>query len=195
MPVTDAPATEATPTADAADQPTQYQPYQPYQGYTYVKPRNPRKGGPILFWFTLALIAAGVGTLGIIDVSGTVGARRGLPRARAGPHRRDAAPRRLLGPGRRADLPRPRCRPWRRWAPPRADNFEGDKVTYVPTSSAQVRQLLRHGRRRADPRPVRVDDIEGLDGDDLEIDGGDRRDRGDRPRRHGRQRRRQRRSR
>jgi hypothetical protein len=33
-------------------------------------PRNPRKRGPILFWFTLALAALAVGVVGIIDVSG-----------------------------------------------------------------------------------------------------------------------------
>ncbi|WP_297738787.1 PspC domain-containing protein [Nocardioides sp.] len=77
--------TTTTPTA-APEQPiwdsqtaavprSHYQPYQqPYQTYdraSYSRPRNPRKKGPILFWFTLALIATGVGTLGIIDVSGT----------------------------------------------------------------------------------------------------------------------------
>jgi hypothetical protein len=33
-------------------------------------PRNPRKRGPILFWFTLALIAVGLGVLGILDLAG-----------------------------------------------------------------------------------------------------------------------------
>ncbi len=42
-----------------------------YSQPIYARPRNPRKRGPILFWFTLALIATGIGTLGIIDVSGT----------------------------------------------------------------------------------------------------------------------------
>jgi hypothetical protein len=31
---------------------------------------NPRKRGPILFWFTLALIALAEGTLGILDLAG-----------------------------------------------------------------------------------------------------------------------------
>lgn len=39
--------------------------------YHYARPRNPRRRGPLLFWFTLALIATGVGTLGVIDVAGT----------------------------------------------------------------------------------------------------------------------------
>ena len=33
-------------------------------------PRNPRKRGPILFWFTLALAALGIGVLGILDLAG-----------------------------------------------------------------------------------------------------------------------------
>ena len=54
--------------------PTQYQ-YQPpggaWQPTPPVRPGNPRKRGPILFWFTMALAALGVGILGIVDVSGT----------------------------------------------------------------------------------------------------------------------------
>jgi phage shock protein PspC (stress-responsive transcriptional regulator)/xanthosine utilization system XapX-like protein len=35
-----------------------------------VRPRDPRRRGPVLFWFTLALIALGVGILGTVDVAG-----------------------------------------------------------------------------------------------------------------------------
>jgi phage shock protein PspC (stress-responsive transcriptional regulator) len=34
------------------------------------RPRNPRKRGPILFWFTMALSALGIGVLGILDLAG-----------------------------------------------------------------------------------------------------------------------------
>ncbi len=38
---------------------------------TYVpRPRNPRRRGPILFWFTMALAVLGVGVLGILDLAG-----------------------------------------------------------------------------------------------------------------------------
>ena len=38
---------------------------------TYLpRPRNPRRRGPILFWFTMALAALGVGVLGILDLAG-----------------------------------------------------------------------------------------------------------------------------
>lgn len=33
-------------------------------------PRNPRKRGPVLFWFTLVLAALGVGVLGTLDLAG-----------------------------------------------------------------------------------------------------------------------------
>ncbi|MEO6511319.1 MAG: PspC domain-containing protein [Nocardioides sp.] len=38
--------------------------------YVSPAPRNPRKRGPKLFWFTMALAALAVGVVGIIDVSG-----------------------------------------------------------------------------------------------------------------------------
>ncbi len=38
---------------------------------TYLpRPRNPRRRGPILFWFSMALAALGVGVLGILDLAG-----------------------------------------------------------------------------------------------------------------------------
>jgi len=38
--------------------------------YASYPPVNPRKRGPILFWFTVALIALAEGVLGIVDVAG-----------------------------------------------------------------------------------------------------------------------------
>lgn len=35
-----------------------------------TRPRDPRKRGPILFWFTLALIALALGVLGTVDLAG-----------------------------------------------------------------------------------------------------------------------------
>jgi phage shock protein PspC (stress-responsive transcriptional regulator) len=46
---------------------------QPGTPVTYARlerPRNPRKRGPILFWFTLALIALAEGVLGVVDAAG-----------------------------------------------------------------------------------------------------------------------------
>jgi phage shock protein PspC (stress-responsive transcriptional regulator) len=50
--------------------PTSYQPYGPQQYQPPVRFRSPRKRGPILFWFTLALIALAEGVLGIVDLAG-----------------------------------------------------------------------------------------------------------------------------
>ena len=43
------------------------------------RPRNPRRRGPILFWFTLALSALGIGVLGIVDVAGVTVAESAYP--------------------------------------------------------------------------------------------------------------------
>ena len=51
-----------------------------YQGPSgYAPPRNPRRRGPVLFWFTLALIALAIGILGIVDVAGVAVADSAYP--------------------------------------------------------------------------------------------------------------------
>lgn len=45
-------------------------PEQPPTTAPPLRPRNPRKRGPILFWYTLALIGIGVGILGVFDLAG-----------------------------------------------------------------------------------------------------------------------------
>jgi phage shock protein PspC (stress-responsive transcriptional regulator) len=57
-----APAAQATTTQPA------FRP--PVYATVPIRPRNPRKRGPILFWFTLALIALAEGVLGIADLAG-----------------------------------------------------------------------------------------------------------------------------
>jgi phage shock protein PspC (stress-responsive transcriptional regulator) len=46
------------------------QPGHPVYAPLPVPPRNPRRRGPVLFWFTLALIAVAVGLLGTVDLAG-----------------------------------------------------------------------------------------------------------------------------
>ncbi len=62
-----APAEPPAPTAPSAPLPAA-----PTYATQYVRPepRNPRKRGPKLFWFTMALAMLAVGVVGIIDVSG-----------------------------------------------------------------------------------------------------------------------------
>lgn len=46
------------------------EPGQPAPAYVAPRPRDPRKRGPVLFWFTLLLIAVAEGVLGIFDAAG-----------------------------------------------------------------------------------------------------------------------------
>jgi phage shock protein PspC (stress-responsive transcriptional regulator) len=63
------PAAPANPYAAPAWTPPPAPPYVP-PVTAYVRPSNPRKRGPILFWFTLALVVLSEGLLGIADVAG-----------------------------------------------------------------------------------------------------------------------------
>lgn len=62
-PPTDGPPTASGPSYAAAVPPPTYAPVP-------MRPRNPKRRGPILFWFTLALSALGIGVLGIVDLAG-----------------------------------------------------------------------------------------------------------------------------
>ena len=44
--------------------------YPTYASTPPPRPRDPRKRGPVLFWATLALVALGIGVLGMADLSG-----------------------------------------------------------------------------------------------------------------------------
>ncbi|MBZ5740163.1 PspC domain-containing protein [Nocardioides mangrovi] len=62
-----------SPRATAYTGPPAYVPpptYVPPPRYVAPKPENPRKRGPVLFWFTVALIALAEGILGIVDLAG-----------------------------------------------------------------------------------------------------------------------------
>jgi phage shock protein PspC (stress-responsive transcriptional regulator) len=59
------PTATATATYPAADSPPPS-----YVGPEQPRPVNPRKRGPILFWFALAVIAVALGGLGIADLAG-----------------------------------------------------------------------------------------------------------------------------
>jgi phage shock protein PspC (stress-responsive transcriptional regulator) len=160
--------TQTMPVTDAPGQPYQA-PYQPYQAY--VKPRNPRKKGPILFWFTLALIATGVGTLGIIDVSGTSvpdAAYPALAMSLTGAML-------LLGAfwGRAGGLIFiGLVAAAATLGATATDNYDGTRLTYTPTSSSEVRDSYELGAGELTLDLSQVGDVEGLDGRELSIDGG-----------------------
>lgn len=166
-----APAADGPAQPQPAPYPPYQAPYQPYQHPTYVRPRNPRKKGPILFWFTLALIATGVGTLGIIDVSGTSVPDAAYPAlalsltgamlllgafwGRAGG---------LIFVGLLAAIAT--------LGATASDNYDGERLTYAPASSAEVRSSYEMGAGELTLDLSAVDDVEGLDGRELTIDGG-----------------------
>lgn len=62
------------PTESGTESGTAWSGQAPPSGWTtatpYAPPPNPRKRGPVLFWMTLALIALGVGVLGVVDLAG-----------------------------------------------------------------------------------------------------------------------------
>lgn len=76
VPVEQQPSTDhvsdGTPSYDAAGDAFHQPPAPPAYATHYVRPepRNPRKRGPKLFWFTMALSMLAVGVVGVIDVSG-----------------------------------------------------------------------------------------------------------------------------
>lgn len=132
---------------------------------------HPRHRGPILFWFTLALIAVGIGTLGVIDVAGTdvpdaaypalalattglmlvVGAFWG----RAGG---------LILVGLVAGVATLGATASSEW--------EGDDRVVVPSSASQVEDEYHSDAGRFVLDLSRVDDVEDLDGRDVQVTGG-----------------------
>ncbi|WP_457207706.1 PspC domain-containing protein [Nocardioides sp. P5_C9_2] len=142
-----------------------------YDPNAYVRPRNPRKRGPILFWTTLALIAIGVGTLGVIEAAGTDVPPSGYPAlalaitgamlvlgafwGRAGG---------LILVGLVAAVAT--------LGATASGDWDGTSLTYAPTTPAEVRDSydLGTGELTLDLSGVR--DVEDLDGRRISIDGG-----------------------
>jgi phage shock protein PspC (stress-responsive transcriptional regulator) len=137
----------------------------------YVRPPNARKRGPVLFWFTLALIALGLGVLGIVDLAGADVAGSAYPAVavascglmllvgaffgRAGG---------LIALGLVASVALA--------GTTAADKWEGDRVRERPAVAALVqdRYWLDAGEQVIDLR--RVSDLESLDGRAITVEGG-----------------------
>ena len=139
---------------------------------TYVpRPPNPRKRGPILFWFTLALIALAEGVLGIADLAGTAVADAAYPALAvgicglmlvAGAFFGRAGGIIALGLIATVVLTGTTA----------ADRWDGDRVTVTPTTASSLdnRYWLGVGEQLIDLREVT--DLESLDGRTLEVEGG-----------------------
>ncbi len=146
-----------------------------YQGgyqaaYVAPAPRDPRKRGPKLFWFTLALLAVSMGALGIVDLAGVpivdsayaalavgvIGAMLlvGSVIGRAGG---------LIFLGLIASLGLT--------AATVADRWDGETIVHDPATSAEVAEsyYLEAGEQVLDLSEV--NDIEQLDGRTIEISG------------------------
>jgi phage shock protein PspC (stress-responsive transcriptional regulator) len=135
------------------------------------RPANPRKRGPILFWFTLALIVLAMGVLGTIDVSGADVAGSAYPALAlgitavmlvVGAFYGRAGGLILLGllitPGLAVGT--------------LAENYESDSVTVTPLSADGVLDEYRMDAGETVIDLSRVADPEELDGRTVTVDGG-----------------------
>lgn len=149
--------------------PTYYQPYVP--PVTYVRPPNPRKRGPILFWFTLALVALGEGVLGIVDLAGANVAGPAYPALAVG----ISGAMLVLGAffGRAGGIIALGLVSAVVLAlTTAADHWDGDRERHDPTTAAQLddRYWLGAGEQVFDLTGVQ--DLAALDGRTLDLEGG-----------------------
>ena len=157
---------ETTPAADDSAAPPYYV-APPAPAYT-PPPRDPRKRGPVLFWFTLALIAFAEGVLGIVDMAGAPVADSayaalavgviavmlivGSVIGRAGG---------LIALGVIAGLVLA--------AATAADRVDGDTVTHRPTSAVDVQERYDIGTGELVLDLTDVRDVDELDGRTIEV--------------------------
>ncbi|HET8961596.1 PspC domain-containing protein [Nocardioides sp.] len=146
----------------------------PYQGPTtsYVAPRDPRRRGPILFWFTLALIALAIGILGIVDVAGVAVPPPAYPAlvvglsglmllvgafwGRAGG---------LILVGLLATVPMVAMTAVGQWD-------GGDRIRETPPSAAEVENVYDFDAGELVLDLTEVTDVEALDGREIRVEGG-----------------------
>jgi phage shock protein PspC (stress-responsive transcriptional regulator) len=144
-----------------------------YQGPSgYVPPRNPRRRGPVLFWFTLALIALAIGVLGIVDVAGVAVADAAYPALVVGitglmlvvgsVYGRGGG---LILLGLLATVPMV--------ALTAVDQWEGERsFRETPATAAEVQRSYDFGGGELVLDLTEVDDLEALDGREIRVEGG-----------------------
>ena len=132
-------------------------------------PRNPRKRGPILFWFTLVLAAIGVGVLAVVDLAG-------------GPVAASAYPAMVVGVcglmllvgsayGRAGGLIligllAAACLAFTSIA----ERVDGRDIDRTPTTAARLPDRLHTSAGEIDLDLTEVGDLAALDGRELELD-------------------------
>nr|WP_300050184.1 PspC domain-containing protein [uncultured Nocardioides sp.] len=150
---------------------TGYPPAAPWGSYEPPRrPRNPRKRGPILFWFTLALIALAEGVLGVVDLAGVDVADSAYPALALG----ITAVVLVIGSfwGRAGGLILVGfIAAFSTAAATIGSNVGEQDRYYAPTSAGEVRQAYEFGGGRFTLDLSDVSDVEGLDGRDITIDG------------------------
>ena len=134
------------------------------------QPRNPRRRGPILFFFTLALIALAEGALGVVDLAGAAVADSAYPALALG----ITALMLLLGAfwGRAGGLIALGLVAALATAATTVGTTVGEgRHDYAPTSAAAVDDSYEFGGGRFTLDLSGVTDVEALDGRDITIDG------------------------
>ncbi len=169
-----APGVDA-PVAGTPDPTTYYGPVdQPGQWGPYAReprrPRNPRRRGPILFFFTLALIALAEGVLGVVDLAGVPVADSAYPALALG----IIALMLLVGSfwGRAGGLIALGVVAAVATAGATLGNqFPDDRFDYAPTSASQVEDTYDFGGGEFTLDMSGVTDVDALDGRDITIEG------------------------
>ncbi|MCW2737582.1 PspC domain-containing protein [Nocardioides sp.] len=171
-------AASETSYAAATDDPTAPPTYgpvvEPAQWGEYTReprrPRNPRRRGPILFFFTLALVALAEGVLGVVDLAGASVADSAYPALALGL----IATMLLVGSfwGRAGGLIALGVVAAVATAGATLGNdFPDDRFDYAPTSAAQVEDSYDFGGGVLTLDLSDVSDVDALDGRDIAIDG------------------------
>ncbi|MGI8646537.1 MAG: hypothetical protein ACR2JD_09500, partial [Nocardioides sp.] len=158
-------------------------PTQPYAGQTPVGavpwtppvrtpwPPNPRRRGPILFWFTLALIALAGGILGMVDVSGADVPGSAYPALALGIIGLSLLVGAFFGRAGGLILLGLLVAPGLAIATV-AENYEDDTVLETPLSSLAVQSRYELGAGELTLDLTQVRDLEALDGRLITLDGG-----------------------
>lgn len=134
------------------------------------RPRNPRRRGPILFFFTLALIALAEGVLGVVDLAGASVADSAYPALALG----IIAVMLLLGSfwGRAGGLIALGVVAAIATAGATlGNNIPDDRFDYRPTSASQVEDSYDFGGGEFTLDLSDISDVDALDGREIAIDG------------------------
>ena len=143
-----------------------------WQQYSYVprQPRNPRRRGPILFFFTLALVALAEGVLGVVDLAGVPIAASAYPALALG----IIATMLLVGSfwGRAGGLIALGIVAALVTAAATASSqFPDERYSFAPTSASQVRDAYDFTTGSFLLDLSGVSDVDTLDGREITIDG------------------------